>query len=443
MTTTINVIEGNKFIQTVNSILNPIETLKKARKYGDVYWAKFIGFQDTIVISDPKIIEAIFTSDPKKFTSAEGNKVLKPLFGDYSLLLHDGAYHQSQRKLLTPPFHGEKMRNYGHLMCDITKQIFSQLQPGQPFIARKLTQEISLTILLKTVFGLTTGNRYEEIKSLVKDWLDTINSPLKSSFIFFKLLQIDLGPWSVWGKFERKKQRIYQLLLEEINLRKNGNIPLGDDVLSLMMSAKDESGQGMTDAELSDELMTLLFAGHETTATALAWALYWIHHTPNVKEKLLQEISNLPENADINDMAKLPYLTAVCNETLRIHPVVLFTLPRILQETMIIMDYEFKKGVMLSPCIYLIHHREDIYPQSEKFKPERFLEKQYSPYEFLPFGGSNRKCLGMAFANFELKLVLGTILKNYDLKLGDNQGIKPLRRGVTMCPSNGVNMIFN
>lgn len=434
--------KNSRLLLTIRAVFQPLKYLEKyAQEYGDFYTSKFAGFPTQVVISNPQAIQEIFTADSKTFNSAQGNEVLRPLLGDYSLTLHDGNYHQQQRKLLLPSFHGERMKAYGDTICEITQQVINQLQVGQIFSAREAMQQISLRVILRSIFGLDEGQRYYKLRELMGELIDTIGSPLKSSFILLPVLQKDFGSWSPWGKFIRQKQQINELLNAEIRERKAANNFSGEDILTLMMSARDEAGQPMTEAELRDELMTLLFAGHETTATALAWALYWIHYHPQVKEKLLNELNSLGDNPDLMTISKLPYLNAVCCETLRIYPVVLFTFPRVVQVPIKIMGYEFHPGTILSPCIYLVHHREDLYPQSKEFKPERFLERQFSPYEFFPFGGGNRRCIGMAFALFEMKLVLATILQSTELKLAENRPVLPARRGITMAPAGGVKMV--
>lgn len=431
-----------RWLATIRGILDPLTYLDKAAKtYGDIYTSRFAGFPPQVVVSNPQAIQEIFTADPKLFESGSANKILQPLAGDCSLLLHDGNYHQRQRKLLTPPFHGERMRAYGTLICDITEQVMSQLTIGKPFKARSSMQKISLKVILRAVFGLDEGPRFQQLGQLLTSMLDTFNSPWSSSLLFIKALQQDLGPWSPWGYFLRRRQQIDELLYAEIRDRKAENDLSREDILSLMLSARDENGQPMTDVELRDELMTLLFAGHETTATALAWALYWIHFIPEVRQKLLQEIDTLGENPDPSEISQLPYLSAVCSETLRIYPVALFAFARTAKSPITLMGCELPSGTMLAPCIYLLHHREDIYPEPKRFKPERFLERQYSPYEFIPFGGGNRRCIGMALALFEMKLVLVTILRQTQLAIVDNHPIKPVRRGITMAPAGGVRMV--
>jgi len=185
----------------------------------------------------------------------------------------------------------------------------------------------------------------------------------------------------------------------------------------------------------------LLVAGHETTASALAWAFYWVHSQPQVFNRLIEELDGLGADPDPNTVYQLPYLTAVCNETLRIYPVGMLTFPRVVRSTIKIMDYEFEQGTYLAPCIYLLHHREDLYPNPKTFRPERFLERQFTPYEFIPFGGGSRRCLGMVFALFEMKLVLATVLTQFKLTFADLSPVKPARRGVTLAPSSNLRMV--
>ncbi|ARV58547.1 cytochrome P450 [Nostocales cyanobacterium HT-58-2] len=438
-----NIAREHKWLQTVWGITRPLDYLEKMQeRYGDIFIADFASSPPQVIISNPKAIQELFTADYKLFQSSPGNQIIEPLVGPNSLLLKDGEPHLQQRKLLMPPFHGERMQAYGQLMRDITQQVMSKLTVGSSFVARPIMQEISLTVILRAVFGLKEGERYQRIRQLLTAMLDSFQSPLSVVFLFFKSLQRDLGPLSPWGNFLRQRGRLDQLLYQEIQERRTQEQFSGDDILTLLLSARDEQGQPMTDVELRDELMTLLFAGHETTATALAWALYWIHSLSDVREKLLQELHSIDiANAQLTEIARLPYLNAVCCETLRIYPVAFFTFARTLKTPMQLMGYELPEGLRLSPCIYLTHHRPDIYPEPKQFKPERFLERQFSPYEYLPFGGGNRRCIGMAFAMFEMKLVLATILSHYSLALAETRPLQPVRRGVTFAPAGGVRLV--
>jgi cytochrome P450 len=240
---------------------------------------------------------------------------------------------------------------------------------------------------------------------------------------------------SPWGNFVRNRQQIDQLIYDEIGERRTHPDAFRSDILALLMSARDEAGEALTDLELRDELMTLLIAGHETTATAITWALYWIHKLPLVRKQLLNELQAVDGPLDPNVISRLPYLNAVCCETLRIHPVGMLTFARVTKSRVELMGSSLEPGTIVVGCIYLAHHREDVYPEPDQFRPERFLERRYSPYEYLPFGGGVRRCIGLGLAQFEMKLVISGILSSYELALADARSVRVVRRGVTSGPS--------
>ena len=430
------------FFQLVKWLLNPFEYLDEcAKKYGDIFTMRLFGFKPMIFISDSEAIKQIFSYNHQKISVAQSNKLILSLFGENSLLALNGSRHKKERKMLMPSFHGEKVKSYAEAICKISENVASKWQINKPFIAREAMQEITLEVIIQTVFGLSEGKRYQEIKPLLAEWTDLTSTPVRSSFIFFQFLQVDLGPWSPWGNFIRTKEKNYDLVQAEIEDRRANPALQGDDILSLMMSATDEEGQPMSDDRLKDELMTLLIAGHETTATALAWAFYWLEKLPQVREKLLQEIDSLGDNPDPIALSQLPYLTAICQETLRLYPVVPIAQSRDIKSEVELMGRKFEAGTRLTPCIYLTHHREDLYPDSFEFKPERFLERQYTNYEFIPFGGGIRLCLGYALAMLEMKLVIASVLAKYELALVDNNLPKPQRRGLTLTPNNGIPLV--
>lgn len=425
------------FLQLIQWIANPLALLETSQqRYGDPFTLRLGSFAPLVFFSNPQAIQEIFTAQPDQFDTGRANGILQPLVGDQSLLLLDGDRHQRQRRLLAPPFHGDRMKSYGQLICDITSLVISQWTIGEPFAVRSSMQDISFRVILQAVFGLNEGQRCEQLKQLLPAMLDVAGSPLSSSLLFFRILQQDLGAWSPWGHFVRQRQQIDEILYAEIAERRQQTDSSRTDILSLLMSARDQNDQPMTDTELRDELMTLLTAGHETTASALSWALYWIHSLPDVHHKLLQELDAF-DDADLSGIAKLPYLSAVCQETLRIYPIAMLAFARIVKSPFQFMGYDLEPNTLLAPCIYLTHHREDLYPDPKLFKPERFLERQFSTYEYLPFGGGNRRCIGVALALFEMKLVLATILSRSQLQLVENSQVKPMRRGVTLAPSGG------
>ncbi len=431
-----------QLLRVLKLIFRPLDYLEDYQKqYGDIF---AVGKSKTplVYVNHPQGIQEIFNADKTLFKSGAGVGFVGFLLGGNSLVALEGERHQRERKLLTPPFHGERLRNYSQLICDITRQVTEPLEKGKPFLVRPIMQEITLKVILEAVFGVTSGERYTKLQNLLGSMLEFFNSPRNAAIIFFSSLQQDWGNWSPWGRFLRLKEKVDQLIYEEIReRRKQGNFS-GSDILTLLMLATDEEGNPMTDEELHDELITLLIAGHETTASSLTWALYWIHYLPEVEEKLRFQLSNLGENASLEDIAKLPYLNAVCCETLRIYPVIVSAFFRVLQSPFDLMGYHFEPGTAFIPSIYLVHHREDIYPNPKQFKPERFLERQFSPYEYLPFGGGIRRCIGMELARLEMKLVIASILSQFQLQLLNNRPLKPVRRGLTVAPPNNFKMML-
>ncbi len=429
--------------QKLQWILNPLEFLEAcSHQYGDIFTLPINpGSPPTVVISNPVGIQEIFTANFKQLDSGKEAGIKLPLLGEHSLISLGGDRHQRQRKLLMPPFHGERMRTYGELIQEITEQVTSQWKMDETFSIRSSMQAISFEVIIKAVFGLEEGSRYEQLKEVLIEWLNPKRPLLQTLMLMFPISQKDLGSWSPWGRFLLLRQQMDELIYAEIRERRSNFDPSRTDILSLMMAARDENGDPMTDVELRDELMTLLVAGHETTATSLAWGFYWIHSYPQVQEKLLQELDGLDDTLDPSNILKLPYLNAVCKETLRIYPVAMFAFPRVVKSPLQIENYQFEPGTILSSCIYLTHHREDLYPKPKQFKPERFLERQFSPYEYLPFGGGNRRCLGYAFAEFEMKLVLANVLSRWQLVLADSKPVKPIRKGILIAPKDGVKMI--
>lgn len=430
------------FLQIARWILEPLEFMRSCQhRYGDCFRAEFGAGRHFYFLSDPKVIEQVLTANPANFDSGRANWILRPTVGDNSLLLLDGDRHQRHRQLLMPPFHGERMKAYGELICRLTEQVASQWPLNQPFATRPEMQKISLSIILQAVFGLTEGPRCDRLRSLMDALLKLTTSRFGFVMAFFPILQRDYGAWSPGRRFNQVMHQIDEELYAEIRERRHAFDPTRSDILTLLLAARDETGQPMTDVELRDELMTLLLAGHETTATAITWAIYWIHYLPAVKAKLLTELASLEKQPDLGAIVRLPYLNAICYETLRIYPIALITLPRILKVPMEIGGYQFEPESLLAPCIYLVHQRPDLYPEPTTFRPERFLERQFSPYEYFPFGGSNRRCIGAAFALYEMKLVLATLLTRYELTLAETKPVVPIRRGVTTAPKGGVKLI--
>ena len=432
-----------RWLQKIQYTKNAIAYMEAAaQRYGDIFNAPVIGSHPVVLfISNPQALQRIFTNDTKQFI-APPNQLIQPVVGDYSIFTLSGSRHRRERQLLMPPFHGERMRSYGQLICELVDKAMSSLSIGTRFTARHLAQEITLAVILKVVFGIELEERFNRLKALIVKLTDSLQSPFIGGLLFFPSLQKDWGSRSPWGYLRSLQRQISELIYAEIRARRHQNYAQGSDILSLLMSDQDETGQPMTDAELHDELITLMIAGYDTTATAIAWALYWIHRHPQESVKLQLELNQLGNSPDPTTIVQLPYLTAVCNETLRLSPIAVLTVPREVKDPVELMGYQLEPGTRLYGCIYLTHQRPDIYPEPKLFKPERFLERQFSPYEFLPFGGGARRCIGEALALFEMKLVLATMLSHYRLALADQSPENPQRRGVIFTPARGVQMVL-
>lgn len=433
-----------KLLQMLEWIARPMAYMEDCNQsYGDIF-TLHLGekFAPVVFVSSPQANEQILAGDSKDFDApGENNMIFQPFVGDHSVITVSGTRHRRQRNLLMPPFHGERMRAYGQIISDVTEQVVSQWKIGQPFNVRASTQSIAMRVILRAVFGLDEGERSQKIEQLFTEILDTTSSPLSVTMLYFPALRKDLGSWSPWGRFVRLRQEVDKLIYQEIQERREQADESRADILSLLMAARDEAGQPMTDVELRDELMTLLLAGHETTATALAWALYWIHKLPAVREKLLEELDSLGDDLDPGVIFRLPYLNAVCSEALRIYPVAMLTCPRVVRVQRSLCGYELEPGTPVIGSIYLTHRRQDLYPEPEQFKPERFLEHQFSAYEYLPFGGGSRRCIGLAFAQFEMKVVLAKMLLRWQMALADNRVVRPVRRGLVTAPGGGVRIV--
>ncbi|RUT05152.1 cytochrome P450 [Dulcicalothrix desertica PCC 7102] len=418
-------------LRQMKLVFQPLQYLEDfAKVYGDNFTVRNKNGNHTVYFSHPKALEQIFTADASKLDVGSENEILRYLFGSHSVVVLDGIPHRNQRKLLAPPFHGDRMRAYGATIQDITQQVIERWQDTKPFNVRNAMQEITLRIILRVVFGLDEGTHLEKLRNCLISLLELVCHPVVSGALLFQFWKKDLGVWSPWGRIMHLLKKVDELIYSHIQETRKNFDENRKDILSLMMTARYDDGQAMTDEELRDELVSLLVIGHETSASSLVWALSWIDQLPKVQEKLQKELSqNIFEPSQL---AKLPYLTAVCQETLRIYPVFTICFSRVVKSPLNVMGYELPAKTLIIPNIYLTHHRKEVFPNPKQFIPERFLERQFSPYEYLPFGGGNRQCIGMAFAMYEMKIILGTILSQYQISSSTRRPIKPARRGLTI-----------
>jgi len=432
---------GPALWQTLALVADPIRFFnRQQQRYGDTFSARVLGWRSPPVLftGNPDFVQAIFTAPPEQFALGQVTQVFRPLTGDRSLIALDGVEHQRQRRLLMPPLHGDRLRAYGATIVEIAQQTAHQLPRDRPFVLRRPLAAIALHVILRVVFGLQAGPRYDQLHQLISHLLEAITDPLYSSLFFFPILQQDWGPLSPWGRFQRQLAAIDALIYAEIAERRADAADRDrDDILSLLLAAQDEQGQGLSDRELRDQLITLLLLGHETTASSLAWALYWVHSQPSVLSRLQAELNAVTEPEAI---AQRPYLTAVCQETLRLYPIALIAQPRVVRQPFACGGQEFSPGAILVACIYLAHQRRETFANPRQFQPERFLARKFSACEFFPFGGGARSCIGAAFALYEMKLMLAALLQAGPWKLAQQAPIRPVRRGITIVPSGGVRL---
>ena len=399
-----------------------------AARYGETFTIRLINEGPFVVLSNPEHVKQVFTGDPKVFHAGEGNRILLPVLGPNSLLLLDEDAHMRQRKLLLPAFHGERMQQYGELMAQIAAQEIDSWPAGEPYRLRPRMQAITLEIILRAVFGLQQGERLEQLRVELRRMLDMMTQP---TLMMFPVL---LGPdrLTKFRPFQRLIEPVDRLVYEEISERRAAtDLEQREDILSLMMGAQHEDGSPMSDRELRDELMTLLVAGHETTATALAWAVERLVRHPDKLTRLTEETRD----------GDTTYLDAVVIETLRLRPVISLVARR-LTEPVQIGDWQLPKNVIVTPSIYLMHRRPEVYPDPESFQPERFVGTKPGTYTWIPFGGGVRRCLGGAFAQFEMQVVLRELVKRRQLAPARPEAEPVFRRAITETPKRDAEVVL-
>ena len=426
-------------LQLMHWIFRPIPFMQEcAKRYGDCFTVRLPRNPPFVMFSAPEAVKEIFTGNPEQLPAGETREILRPLVGDHSLLLLDGARHAHQRRLMNPSFHGERMQAYGKVMSEITERSIDTWPTDQAFPIHTHMQDITLDVILRTVFGVDEGPEQGRLRECLAEMLRLGANPIRLIPWFQRLI----GMFTNGKQIMQLMQEIDQLLYVQIAHRRAAGGAGREDILSLLIEARDEDGQPMSDQELRDEMITMLVAGHETTATSLAWAFHCILGRPDVMAKLQAELRNVIGAGPIapQHIAKLEYLDATIKETQRLHPIVPIV-GRLLHEPLRIGGHELPAGVMLAPCIYLTHHRPDLWPEPDKFDPDRFVGKRVSPYEFFPFGGGIRHCIGAAFALYEMKIVLAHVLSRVTLRAAPGHKVHMVRRGITFAPSEGMPVV--
>jgi cytochrome P450 len=416
-----SLLQAHRYARDPLGFLVPLQ-----RRYGHIFSLKFPFYGRIYYVTDPAMVKAMFTGSPEQFHAGEANGTVSELaLGPNSVLTLDEAPHMRQRKLLLPPFHGERIKRYGELIREIAQKQMESWPVGETFALRPHMRRITLAVIMRAVFGSHDEDRLERFEKLIDDF-----SKRLSLIMTFPALRHNFGPGSPLSRFLRSREKLDQFIYEEIGLRRK-EVEAGkeghEDVLSLLLQARHDDGSPMSDEELRDELVSVLGAGHETTATGLAWGMERLLRTPRVLAKLRQSVA-AGEDA---------YLNATVKETLRARPVIA-DVARRLTAPAEIGGYQLPKGSFVMAAIAALHYREDLFPQPEEFRPERFLEEKADNYAWIPFGGGVRRCIGAAFAEYEMRIVLREFVGRADLSAPDPKPEAVRIRNATLAPSKGT-----
>lgn len=405
-----------------------------SRDLGETFRMRLLSF-DLVVFSNPEHVKEVFLDDGDTLEAGRFNTTLAPLLGDRSVLMADGRAHRRKRKLLLPPFHGERMQVYGRTMLDETDAAIDSMPHGEPCSFHEPMQDITLRVIVRTVFGFE-GRPLEEMVERTKRLLERGMWPP----LLLPFMQVDLGRLTPYGRFRRARTDYDELLYAEIRRRRRDGTR-GPDVLSLLLDARDDDGEPMSDEELRDELVTLLVAGHETTATGLTWAMRWLLEAPELLGELRAELDAIGPDPAPEAIAKCELLDATVREALRLVPVIPIV-GRVLAKDHRVGGWDLQKGTVVVCSIYLAHRRPEAFPDPMRFDPRRFLGKKLSAHEFFPFGGGVRRCIGMAFALYEMKMVLARVVARAELALAQARPVGMVRRSITITPSDGLRVVL-
>ena len=416
-------------VQTARFVARPIAFLERSRReLGETFQARLYGPGDVVFISDPPSLKALFAADRVNTIAPGRNVILEPLLGPGSLLLQEDDEHLRRRKLMLPPFHGQRMRAYEEVIREATERAIASWPRGEEIALHPSMQAITLEVILRAVFGVEDAGRRRALSEALVEILASTASPAAVGYAISGLRRLPL-----YRRLNELRGRADRALHDEIAERRaDPQVGSREDILSLLVSARFEDGSRMGDAELRDQLMTLLLAGHETTATGLAWAFDLVLHDRDVHQRLRAEV----------EAGDHEYLDAVVNEALRVRPVVPFT-GRKLRAEAELGGFGLPRGTVVMAGIYLVHTRSDVYEDPYAFRPERFLVAEPpDTFSWIPFGGGTRRCIGAAFAQFEMRIAIETILREVELRAATPELERPVRRNVTLSPALGTRALI-
>jgi cytochrome P450 len=415
-------------IQTIGWWSRLIPFLERARaRYGKRFTVQLLAAPPFVVLSEPDQLKAMFAAPVDVLHPGEGARLLEPVVGPNSVILLDEDAHLEQRKLMLPAFHGERMERLTELVTEVTEREVAAWPRGEPLEMHPRFQALTLEIILRAVFGLDPGPRLDALREALTGILTFGARP----YSVLPPLQLELGGRGPWARFVRLRERADRLIEEVIDERRRDPSDR-DDVLSMLLEARHEDGEPMSDHELRDELMTLLIAGHETTASELAWAFERLVREPQVLDRLTAELGGGGD----------AYLTATLQETLRARPVLPNAAPRLVKRETEVGGHLYPAGVCLIASAYLLHHDPDVYPDPYRFRPERFLDEPPGTFSWIPFGGGRRRCLGASFALLEMRIVMRAVLTENRIEAAGDTLELTRRRSITISPGRGAQTVL-
>ena len=412
-----------------------------ARRYGDPFTVRWAGYGTFVMLASPEAVQDVFRGDPQTLHSGEGNDFLTATVGQNSVLVLDDERHARQRRVLLPPLKGERMRSFFDSMQAATLEAVQAWPVGGTLGMVEPMQQITLRVMLQVVLGLESRAELADFAGKVQRVLALARG--RHGLILVKILPLALLQRTQWLPFYRRMHDLDQALFALIENRRQQQVSeRGENILAELLKASHEDGKPLSNTEIRDALVTMIFAGHDTTSVALAWALEQIVPRVDVVARITDELQRTtggtPPRTD--QLNQLEYIDAAIHESLRVRTILPFVV-RLTKKSFTAGGREYPPGIVLCPCSHLVHRREDLYPEPEKFRPDRFIERRYAAHEWFPFGGGSRMCLGMAFALYEMKVVLSTLLATVRLARPTGSRSTPVRRGIALAPSDGARMI--
>jgi cytochrome P450 len=418
-----------RVVQTARWFASPYAVFEAyRRRFGPTFTAQLLSGPPTVILTRPDDVREMYTARPEDLHPGEGMQLIEPLVGTNSLILLDEDSHLRHRRLLLPAFHGERLQDILAALDEVVESSVAAWPRDRPISVQAQARHLTLDVILRTVMGLGPGPLLDEFRDAITRFLELGMRPTAS----LPALRRNLGPLGAWPRFVEARAELDALIFGLIDQRTAaaaGPDPAGDDVLGMLLTARDEDGVSMSRQELRDELLTLLVAGHETTATALAWSFERLAVHEEVRRTLISRL----EQGEADD-----YLSAIAYESLRQRPVIPVTGLRLVKRTVEIAGRTYEPGCGLTASVYLLHHDSAVYPDPYRFRPERFLGQRPGTYTWIPFGGGMRRCIGAALAVAEMEAVLRHVFGRFEVRYARTKPHRPVRRNITVSPQGGV-----